>query len=151
MARDDQAEARIRAAMSQLLTGTIPEGLKCDVKSLCALSGVPRATLYRTYPHLKAEFDHHRDDARTAGHQPDPRLAQIERLKSEVNELRARVGRLNADLSDSGALRGQALSRLTAQHDEITALRKERDPATDKNVRTLRGSRSPGGKINGYG
>jgi len=139
MARDDhQAEARIRAAMSQLLTGTIPEGLKCDVKSLCMLSGVPRATLYRTYPHLKAEFEHHRDDARTAGHQPDPRLAQIERLKNEVNGLRARLSQLNADLTESGAFRAQALSRLAAQHDEITALRRELDSATDTKVRTLR-------------
>lgn len=139
MARDDhQAEARIRAAMSQLLTGTIPEGLKCDVKSLCTLSGVPRATLYRTYPHLKAEFEHHRDDTRTAGHQPDPRLAQIERLKNEVNELRARLSQLNADLTESGAFRAQALSRLAAQHDEITALRGELDSATDTKVRTLR-------------
>jgi chromosome segregation ATPase len=137
MARDDQAEARIRAAMNQLLAGTIPEGLKCDVKSLCTLSGVPRATLYRTYPHLKAEFEHHRDDAQAAGHQPDPRLAQIERLKNEVNELRARLGRMNADLTASGTFREQALSRLTAQHDEISALRKEVKSTNDAKVRAL--------------
>jgi len=137
MAREDQAEARIRAAMNQLLAGTIPEGLKCDIKSLCTLSGVPRATLYRTYPHLKTEFEDHRDGARTAGHQPDPRLAQIARLKNEVAELRARLGRMNADLMASGAFRAQALSRLTAQHDEITALRKELESTNDAKVRTL--------------
>ena len=139
MARDDQAEARIRAAMNQLLAGTIPEGLKCDIKSLCTLSGVPRATLYRTYPHLKTEFEDHRDGARTAGHQPDPRLAQIARLKNEVVELRARLGRMNADLMASGAFRAQALSRLTAQHDEITALRKELESTNDAKVRRLPG------------
>lgn len=137
MAREDQAEARIRAAMNQLLAGTIPEGLKCDIKSLCTLSAVPRATLYRTYPHLKTEFEDHRDGARTAGHQPDPRLAQIARLKNEVAELRARLGQMNADLMASGAFRAQALSRLTAQHDEITALRKELESTTDPKVRTL--------------
>ena len=137
MAREDQAEARIRAAMNQLLAGTIPEGLKCDIKSLCTLSGVPRATLYRTYPHLKTEFEDHRDGARTAGHQPDPRLAQIARLKNEVAALRARLGRMNADLMASGAFRAQALSRLTAQHDEITALRKELESTNDAKVRTL--------------
>ena len=137
MAREDQAEARIRAAMNQLLAGTIPEGLKCDIKSLCTLSGVPRATLYRTYPHLKTEFEDHRDGARTAGHQPDPRLAQIARLKNEVAELRARLGRMNADLMASGAFRAQALSRLTAQHDEITALRRELESTNDAKVRTL--------------
>ena len=138
MARDDQAEARIRAAMNQLLAGTIPEGLKCEVKSLCTLSGVPRAALYRTYPHIEAEFEHHRDDARNAGHQPDPRLAHIERLKDEVNELRARLSQLNGDLIECRAFRTQALSRLAVQNDEITALRGELDSATDTKVRTLR-------------
>ena len=47
--RHTETEVRIRAAMARLLGGDIPEGLKCDVKSLCALSGVPRATLYRSY------------------------------------------------------------------------------------------------------
>ena len=46
--RHTETEGRIRAAMAQLLGGDIPEGLKCDVKSLCTLSGVPRATLYRS-------------------------------------------------------------------------------------------------------
>jgi len=50
------------------------EGLKCDVKSLCALSGVPRATLYRSYPHIKAEFERERSGAQTAGHWPTPVL-----------------------------------------------------------------------------
>jgi hypothetical protein len=45
--RQADAEVRIRAVIQQLLAGDIPEGLKCDVKSLCTLSGVPRATLYR--------------------------------------------------------------------------------------------------------
>lgn len=39
--------------MAQLLGVDIPEGLKCDVKSLCTLSEVPRATLYRSYPHIR--------------------------------------------------------------------------------------------------
>jgi len=63
--RHTETEGRIRAAMAQLLGGDIPDGLKCDVKSLCALSGVPRATLYRSYPHIKAEFERERSDAHT--------------------------------------------------------------------------------------
>jgi len=49
MTRENHADAetKIRAAMRQLLAGSIPDGRKCDVKSLCILSGVPRATLYR--------------------------------------------------------------------------------------------------------
>jgi hypothetical protein len=43
-----ETEVKIRAAMQQLLGGNAPDGLKCDIKSLSRLSGVPRATLYRT-------------------------------------------------------------------------------------------------------
>jgi hypothetical protein len=61
------AETRIRAAIGQLLAAPISDGLKCHVKSLCILSGVPRATLYRSYPHLKAEFERRRGDDQAAG------------------------------------------------------------------------------------
>ena len=33
------SKVRTRAAIEQLLTGDVPEGLKCDVKSLCLLAG----------------------------------------------------------------------------------------------------------------
>ncbi|MDJ0463003.1 hypothetical protein [Streptomyces sp. H27-C3] len=135
--RHADAEVRLRAAMQQLLAGDVPEGLKCDVKSLCTLSGVPRATLYRAYPHLKAEFEQHRAGAQEAGQQPDPRLAQIERLKAEVAELRARLGRMNVEITDLQAFRTQALSRLAAQHDEITALRQSPQPIPNATVHTL--------------
>ncbi|MFF1419885.1 hypothetical protein [Streptomyces sp. NPDC058280] len=128
-----EAEDRIRTAMQQLLAGPVPGGLKCDVKSLCTLAGVPRATLYRTYPHLKAEFDRQRTTAQQAGRQPDPRLAQIERLKTEVATLRERLSRKNTELDALKEFQATALSRLAAQHDEITALRRElRSVAGDK-------------------
>ena len=123
--RQAETETRIRAAMRQLLSGPVPEGLKCDVKSLCALAGVPRATLYRTYPHLKADFDRQRDTAQGAGQQPDRRLAQIERLKAEVASLRKRLCKRDAEIDELRSFRAEALSRLAAQHDEITALRRE--------------------------
>lgn len=82
--RHADAETRIRAAIDQLLSGDIPDGLRCDVKSLCQIAVVPRATLYRTYPHLKTEFDQRRTAAQDNGQQPDPRLARIDRLKTEV-------------------------------------------------------------------
>ncbi|GAA1345709.1 hypothetical protein GCM10009647_090270 [Streptomyces sanglieri] len=132
-----EAEDRVRAAMQQLLAGPVPEGLKCDVKSLCTLAGVPRATLYRTYPHLKAEFDRQRTTAREAGQQPDPRLAQIERLKAEVATLRERLSRKNAQLDALKQLQAEALSRLAAQHDVITALRRDLQATQDTNVRLL--------------
>jgi hypothetical protein len=118
MASDRQADAqtRIRSAIAQLLAGPIPDDLKCDVKSLCALAGVPRATLYRTYPHLKAEFDRQRDAAQQNGEQPDARLARIDRLKTEIINLN---------------------KRLAAQHDEITALRTQLRAATHAKIRSL--------------
>ena len=107
--RHTETEGRIRAAMAQLLGGDIPEHLKCDVKSLCTLSGVPRATLYRSYPRLKAEFERERSDAQTAGLHPDPRLAQIERLKTEIIDLHKRLNRGNAELAELRTFRAEAL------------------------------------------
>ena len=133
--RHTETESRIRAAMVRLLGGDIPEGLKCDVKSLCTLSGVPRATLYRSYPHLKNEFERARSDAQTAGLQPDPRLAQIERLKSEIIDLHKRLDRGDAEVAELREFRAAALSRLTAQHDEVTSLRRELATAVTGNVR----------------
>lgn len=132
-----EAEVRIRVAMQRLLAGTIPDGLKCDVKSLCVVAGVPRPTLYRTYPHLKVEFQRLLTGVRESGLQPDPRLAQIEHLKGEVAELRARLGRNAALLADGEAFRELALSRLAAQHDEIIALRRELETVGKPRVRQL--------------
>ncbi|MBT8163846.1 MULTISPECIES: hypothetical protein [Arthrobacter] len=120
---EQPTEARIRAAMQLLLTGPIPDNLKCDIKSLCVLAGVPRATFYRTYPHLKAEFDQQRTAAQQTGQQPDPRLARIERLKAELATLRERLNTRNAEIADLTQLQAKALSQIAAQHSEITTLR----------------------------
>ncbi|MGI5380802.1 hypothetical protein ACQEV2_42905 [Streptomyces sp. CA-251387] len=135
--RQAETETRIRAAMRQLLAGPVPEGLKCDVKSLCSLAGVPRATLYRTYPHLKADFDRQRTAAQEAGQQPDPRLAQIERLKAEIAGLRERLGRRDTEVDQLRSFRAGVLSRLAAQHDEIIALRRELESVAGAKIRTL--------------
>ncbi len=121
--RQAEVETRIRAAIDQLLDGDIPDGLRCDIKSLCLLADVPRATLYRTYPHLKAEFDHRRSAAQGNGPQPDPRLARIDRLTTQINDLRARLSTRGHEISELMKFRDTALSRLAAQHEEITALR----------------------------
>lgn len=68
---------------------------------------------------------------------PDPRLAQIERLKAEVATLRERLSRKNAELDVLKDFQATALSRLAAQHDEITALRKELRSTPHATVRTL--------------
>jgi hypothetical protein len=135
--RASETEARIRSAMGQLLTGPIPDGLKCDVKSLCVLSGVPRATLYRTYPHLKAEFEQERGEAQASGRQPDHRVAQIERLKTETTKLRERLSNKDTEINTLQQFRNEALSRLAAQHEEITALRHQLHAIRSAKVRTL--------------
>ena len=44
--RPTETERRIRAAMAQLLGGDIPEGLKCDIKSLMRPAGVSSGRLW---------------------------------------------------------------------------------------------------------
>lgn len=124
--------------MSQLLSGSPPDGLKRDVKSLCALAGVPRATLYRAYPHLKAEFDEGLGRLRDTGDEPDARLGQIERLKTEVAALHKRLSRATTAIAELEAFRATALSRLAAQHDEITRLRHHLERAGAGQLRVIR-------------
>jgi len=121
-------EQRIKIAIATLTEGPIPDGYKCDVTSLCSLAAVPRSTLYRSYPHLKAEFDDIRGQLRAAGQQPDPREARIERLKLEVEELRRRLHTKQQEVEALNDFRRTALSRITAQHDEILRLRREVNP-----------------------
>ena len=141
--RQADAEARIRSAIAQLLAGDIPDGLKCDVKSLCVLAGVPRATLYRTYPHLKADFDNQRCAARGNGQQPDARLASIDRLKAEIINLRARLADRDREITDLKRFRDTAMSRLAAQHEEITALRTQPQTAGRATLRSLPSRQQP--------
>ncbi|MFC5204768.1 hypothetical protein [Streptomyces kaempferi] len=77
--RRDQIERRIRAAIDRLLAGQIPSGGACDVKTLSREAGISRASLYRTWGHLKDEFEKRRAAAWAAGQQPDPREARIAR------------------------------------------------------------------------
>ncbi len=134
---EQPAEARIRAAMQQLIAGSVPDNLKCDIKSLCVLAGIPRATFYRTYPHLKAEFDQQRNAAQQTGQQPDPRLARIERLKAELETLRQRLNTKNAELVNLKQLQTKALSQIAAQHNEITTLRQRLDAGPTTSTLTI--------------
>jgi chromosome segregation ATPase len=137
-----QKEAAIRAAMDRLLRGEIPPGGKCDVKTLAATGGVTRAALYSTYLHLKEEFERRRDQLREAGVITDPRDAQIDRLKQQVRRLTDRLAASEQDNTDLTAFRTQALSRLAAQHEEITRLRAA--TASADNVHNLSVARNQG-------
>ncbi len=118
-----QTEARIRAAADQLLRGDLPPGGRCDIKTLAHAAGISRAALYRTYPHLKEDFERRLAQARAAGQVTDPRDAQIARLKDEIQTLRRRLASREASIAELTEFKAQALSRLAAQHDELQQLR----------------------------
>ncbi|HEX9354061.1 MAG TPA: hypothetical protein VF933_09635 [Streptosporangiaceae bacterium] len=120
-------EAKIRAAMSRLLNGDIPPGGKCDIKTLAREAGVDRTAFYgsRPYAQLRAEFEQRLEELRNAGERPDPRDAQIARLKDEIARLKERLAQSDATISELADFRGQALARIAAQHNEITRLRQE--------------------------
>jgi hypothetical protein len=126
-AQRTENENRIRAAMDRLLRGEIPPGGKCDVKTLALEAGVDRTAFYgsRPYAHLRAEFEQRLAELRSAGERPDPRDAQVARLKDEITRLREHLAQANATITELADFRGQALARLAAQHDEITLLRHE--------------------------
>ena len=120
-----------------LLRGDIPPDGKCDITTLARQAGVSRAALYRTYPHLKEEFEKRLASLLADGDAPDPRDAQIARLKAVSDELRHKLADRDAAIRDLEQFRELALSRLAAQHDEITRLRRQATTALAGNVRSL--------------
>lgn len=141
-----QAEQRIRAAADALLRGDIPPDGKCDVTTLARQAGVSRAALYRSYPRLKEEFERRLAAAREAGNAPDPRDAQIARLKTLNDELRQKIAGHETALRELEQFKVTALSRLAAQHDEISRLRRQAASATAGNVHGI-ASRPRGGPV----
>jgi Phage integrase family len=85
-----QNENRIRAAMDRLLRGEIPPDGNCDVKTLARAAGVDRAAFYgdRPYTHLRIEFEQRLRQSQRDGHTPDPKAAQIERLRADIDKLK---------------------------------------------------------------
>jgi hypothetical protein len=130
-------EARIRAAMDRLLRGDIPAGGSCDIKTLAGEAGVDRTAFYgtRPYAHLRQEFETRLQAIRRAGEIPDPRLAQITRLKNDNDALRRRLAEREQTIAALSDFKTEALSRLAAQHEEITRLRAT--PTATTNLRRL--------------
>ena len=118
-------EKRIRATMDRLLRGEVPPGGNCDVKTLATEASVDRTAFYgnRPYAHLRHEFEARLLTLHDAGTVPDPRLAQIARLKTETAALRQRLTERDETIAELAAFKTVALSRLAAQHDEIARLR----------------------------
>jgi hypothetical protein len=120
-----QNEARIRAAIDRLLAGDIPPGGKCDVKTLALAATIDRAAFYGTRPYarLREENEARLKAIQQAGDIPDPREAQIARLKDENTALRHRLADRDTTITTLTDFQKHALARLAAQHDEITRLR----------------------------
>lgn len=118
-------ENRVRAAMDRLLRGEIPPGGKCDIKTLANEAAVDRTAFYgtRPYSHLRVEFERRLNAMHEAGEIPDPREAQITRLKAENTKLRERLAQSEQTVDELTDFRTQALARLAAQHEEIVRLR----------------------------
>jgi hypothetical protein len=130
-------EQRIRAAADSLLRGDLPPDGNCDITTLARQAGISRAALYRTYPQLKEEFERRLAALHAGGTTPDPRDAQVTRLKTHNDELRQRLTDRDAAVRDLEQFKTLAISRLAAQHDEISRLRRHAVTATSGNVRTL--------------
>ena len=123
-AQRTENENRIRAAMDRLLRGEIPPGGTCDIKTLAREATVDRTAFYgtRPYAHLCEEFERRLQNLQEAGQIPDPRAAQIERLKAEIAALKERLARAEDVNDELSEFRSQALARLAAQHEEILRL-----------------------------
>jgi hypothetical protein len=124
-AQRTENENRIRTVMDRLLRGEIPPGSRCDIKTLAREAGVDRTAFYgtRPYTHLRTEFEHHLQALQQADETPDPREAQIARLKAETTTLKERLAQSVITIDALTEFRTQALARLVAQHEEITRLR----------------------------
>ena len=125
-----QNENRIRAMMDRLLRGEIPPGGNCDVKTLAHAAGVDRAAFYRNrpYAHLRVEFEQRLRQSQRDGHTPNPKAAQIERLRADVDKLKTLLAQANTTIDQLTDFRTQALARLAAQHEEILRLRAAANP-----------------------
>ncbi|MFI6849045.1 hypothetical protein OG535_21310 [Kitasatospora sp. NBC_00085] len=121
----DQVERRVRAAIDRLLAGQLPPGGACDVKTLAREAGISRASLYRTWGHLKDEFEKRRAAASAAGQQPDPREARIARLRDLNQRITGKLARTHTELTQLKERHQLLLSVLAAKDDEVQRLRRQ--------------------------
>jgi hypothetical protein len=128
-AQRSQNQTRIRTVMDRLLDGQIPSGGRCDIKTLAREADIDRTAFYgtRPYAHLREEFERRLQAVHAAGEVPDAREAQITRMKIEIDTLKQRIARRDQAIVNLTDVNTEALSRLAAQHDEITRLRQATD------------------------
>ncbi|MFJ3692325.1 hypothetical protein ACIPWB_31995 [[Kitasatospora] papulosa] len=113
------------ARATRLLAGQVPPGGACDVKMLAREADIFRAALYRTWGHLKEEFEKRRAAARAAGQQPDPGEARVARLRDLKQRLIGKLARTHTELTQLKERHQLLLSVLAAKDDELQRLRRE--------------------------
>ncbi|MFE7448183.1 hypothetical protein [Streptomyces griseus] len=139
-------ETAIRQVMDRLLAGDVPPGGKCDIKTLATQAGVARTGFYPKknrdgsprpgpYQHLAKEFERRLTELRETGVIPDPRAAQIERLREQLSGLKESLAARDAQIDGLTDFRKRALSQIAAQRIEIERLRDVL--AAPSNVRAL--------------
>lgn len=87
------------------------------------------------YQYPAEEFERRLRTRREAGEVVDPRIAQIQRLKAKVAELKERLAQRDETVAELTTFKALAVSRLAAQHDEIVHVQEE--AAALGNVRGL--------------
>ncbi len=123
-------ETAIRASMDRLLRGEIPPGGRCDLKTLAQQAVVPRTGFYAKggrpgpYQHLAEEFERRLRSLQKAGEIPDPRDAQIARLKAENARLKERLTERESAIGELTGFKTRAISQLAAQHVEAERSRR---------------------------
>lgn len=95
------------------------------------------------------EFERRLTALQEAGQIVDPRAAQIERLKAQAAELKKRLAKRDEALAELTAFKTLAISRLTAQHEEIKYLGEQ--AAAVGNVSRLAAARSGTAPYGGTG
>lgn len=90
-----------------------------------AEAAVDRTAFYgtRPYAHLRAEFERRLRTLQQTGDIPDPREAQISRLKAENTKLKDRPAQSEQAIDGLTDFRTQALAWLVGQHEAIVRLR----------------------------
>ncbi|WP_409467439.1 hypothetical protein [Streptomyces sp. HC307] len=120
--------------MDRVLSGQLQPHQRCDPKTLAQEPGVTRTGFYPRrnadgsvrpgpYQHLAREFQRRLAALQQAGTIADPRGAQIERLKHEVDQLGAHLARQESVINQLTEFKQRAVSQLAAQHAEIEHLR----------------------------
>ncbi|MFJ9713986.1 hypothetical protein [Streptomyces sp. NPDC101234] len=97
----------------------------CDIKTLAREAGISRASLYRTWGHLRDEFEKRRAVVWAARQQPDPREARIARLRELNQRLTGKLARTHTELTQLKERHRRLLSVLAAKDGELQRLRRE--------------------------